>query len=421
MNEYIIEGGKPLNGYIDVCGAKNSVLVMLAACVLAKGRTVIHNCPDITDVRVMTEILRRLGCEVSFEDGDISVCADGMDSCSIPLDLSASLRGSVFLLGALCGRMAKASMGHSGGCSIGARPIDIHIDGLQKLGVEITENNGITEYCAPCGYLIGNEITLRFPSVGATENLLMASVMAQGKTVLHNCAVEPEVEALQRMLCLMGANIKGIGRSTVVVEGVKTLYGIEVTSIPDRIVAATYLTAVGACGGKVTINNCNPLHLTALLKVMKRGGADITTGKDSVTIACERLKSMGRVVTAPYPKFATDMQSLLLSCACKAKGITVVEEKMFENRLRHNVEQLRKMGANIALKDNLAEIKGGCLFGCDSLIAADLRGGAGLVIAAMAAKGTSRLRGVENIDRGYYMLEQDFNSLGASCIRKVIE
>ncbi len=421
MNEYIIEGGKTLNGAIDVCGAKNCVLVMLSACVLAKGSTTIRNCPDITDVRVMTEILRRMGCEVSWQGNDITVCADGLDSYNIPLDLSSALRGSVFLFGALCGRMGRATMGHSGGCSIGARPIDIHLDGLRRLGAQITENNGITDVFAQDGMLHGADITLRFPSVGATENLIMASVTAKGKTVLRNCAVEPEVEALQRMLCMMGADIKGIGRSTVTIHGVSTLHGVDIDVIPDRIVAATYISAVCACGGNVTVNKCNPMHLAALIKVLKRGGAQFVVGNNSVCVTADGLKAMGHIVTAPYPKFATDMQSLVMSCASTAKGVTVIEERMFENRLQHNVEQLRKMGANIELSGNRAHINGGKLYGCDSLIAADLRGGAGLVIAAMCAQGTSRIRGVEYIDRGYCQLENSLTQLGAQCVRNVVQ
>lgn len=418
MIQYIIEGGNTLEGKLSVYGAKNSALVLLSASLLAEGVTVIERCPDINDVKVMLEILRRLGCKVVRNNDSVSIDTTTLNTHIIPQDLSASLRGSVFLLGALCGRLGRATLGQSGGCAIGARPIDIHLAGLRAMGVETIEEH-CALHCVSNG-LVGTEITLRFPSVGATENLIMSAVLAKGKTILHNCAVEPEVVALQEMLIQMGADIQGVGRNKVIIHGVKKLNAVHFVNIPDRIVTATYITAVCACGGCIEVNNCQPQHLIALFDVLDKGGADIFTSDDSVKVSCDKLYSLGKIVTAPYPAFATDMQSLILSCCAVAHGRSTVEERIFENRLQHNVQQLCAMGANITLKNNKAIVRGKELH-ASQLTAMDLRGGAGLLIAGLCAKGRSILRGVEYIDRGYIELEKALSSVGAKCMREVIE
>lgn len=419
MIRYIVEGGNTLHGSINVCGAKNSALVMLACAILGDSKTTIRNCPDISDVTVMLDILRRMGCNVSRQGDSVTIDPSSMNTYMIPQDLSQCLRGSVFLLGALCGKFGYAVMGQSGGCAIGARPIDIHLDGLVAMGASITQQMGNLTCCAPCDGLHGANIFLRFASVGATENLIMAAVKAKGMTVLHNCAIEPEVVALQQMLLAMGADIQGVGTSTVTIRGVERLDGCEVDNIPDRIVTATYLAGVAVCGGDVLIRNVIPSHLESFVSVLTKAGAQIIADSSNISISCDGLTSLGNIITAPYPAFATDMQSLALSCCAVANGTSTIVETVFENRLQHNVNQLSMMGADIVLNKNRAIINGRKLHGCKNLSAGDLRGGAGLLISAMSAQGTSIISGVEYIDRGYCKLEESFRLLGANCIRTI--
>lgn len=407
--DYIIDGGTQLFGEIAVYGAKNCALPLLGASVLTDEAVVLDNCPRITDVLNMIKLLESMGKKVVWRGNSVEV-GGRLTTTQAPQSLAKLLRGSALILGSVIAAYGEIELPLPGGCAIGARPMDIHLDGLEKMGVE-TNCYGNSLYCRgkPCG----TNYNLRFASVGATENLLCASVLAEGETVLTNCATEPEVEALEQMLSAMGAQIEGIGTPTLTVKGVKKLRGTQFTVIPDRIVAATYISAVVASGGKATVTNCNTKHLRAFLNVLYPHFG-IKEYLDAVTISCEKQPAgYGRIYTAPYPFFPTDMQSLVLSMASFSNGgHTYIRENLFENRLSHIANELSRMGADIKVEDNFATVSGKSLRGAE-VCAYDLRGGAALVVAGLNAAGRTTLRGVHNISRGYLDLAENLNRLGA--------
>lgn len=407
--DYIIEGGKPLYGEINVYGAKNCALTLLGASVLTDDEIVLSNCPDIVDVDNMVKILRHLGKKI-VRSNDMLAISGGLSATEVDRDLATLLRGSALILGSVLARYHKITLPLPGGCAIGARPMDIHIDGLRAMGVHVN----CTERELVCvGTPVSTTYKLRFASVGATENLLCACVFNNGRSVLQNCAIEPEVVALEHMLAKMGAKIYGIGTPQIVIDGVSSLHGAAFTVIPDRIVAATYLSAIVAAGGDVTIQSCNPAHLCAFTNILQ-SRFEIRIYESAIRlIAHNQPKDYGHIVTAPYPLFPTDMQSLLLSLAAFSDGgVSVIEEMLFESRLSRNVSELTKMGANVDCDGRVAKIVGSKLHGAE-VIASDLRGGAGLVVAALNASGRSIVSGVEHINRGYVNLAANFKTLGA--------
>lgn len=405
--DYIVNGGK-ICGELSVYGAKNCALALLGATLLTDERVTLNNCPQITDIENMLKLLSALGKNVCRVGEMVSVEGE-ITTTEIPQNLAKLLRGSGLVLGSAVAKYNKVFLPATGGCAIGSRPIDIHLEGLRKMQVNVTENEGgVTCVGAPKGCYF----SLRFASVGATENLLCAATLAKGKTTLVNCALEPEVVALAQMLCKMGAKIDGVGTSVLTICGVEKLHGTEFDVIPDRIVASTYLACVAAAGGKLTVTDCVPQHISAFLEVLQPRYS-VRVYRNAVTLAaCKVPKDFGSIVTAPYPAFPTDVQQIVLSlCAASNGGISYITEKLFENRLVHNATELNKMGAEVTVQDNVAKIVGKKLHGAE-VFAGDLRGGAGLVVAALAADGQTIIKRAEHVARGYSNLAENLQKVG---------
>ena len=406
--DYIVNGEKKLSGSLSVYGAKNCALTLLAATVLTDDEVVLTNCPQIVDVNNMLLLLSAIGKRVK-RAGDV-VSVKGVPTGGvIPREIACLLRGSALLLAPCLARCGSVVLPLPGGCAIGLRPMDIHIDGLRHMGVSVTDE-GNSLYCVgkPCG----TYYPLRFASVGATENLICAAATGKGEFVLSNCALEPEVVALCQMLVKMGAKIEGVGRSTLRIFGCDKLHGAEFRVIPDRIVAATYLSAVIASGGDLALKNCVPQHFRAFCQEVLNNFT-FRLREDEVYIKVKRPpRGYGHIVTAPYPAFHTDMQSQLLSIAALSRGRTYVTERLFENRLEHNCRMLQQMGAKIALFGDTARVDGGKLHGAE-VTSADLRGGAALMVAALGAEGKTIVRDDGHILRGYVDFHRALSSLGA--------
>ncbi len=411
----LVEGGRALFGEVVISGAKNSVLPILAATLLNAGESVIHNCPDLRDVSSAIEILRYLGCSVRREGGTVTVNSSGMFRCDIPQELMQKMRSSVIFLGPVLARCGKAVFSAPGGCELGPRPIDMHLSGLEQLGADIREHDGVIECSAD--KLTGEYIDLPFPSVGATENLMLAAVYGKGTTVISGAAREPEVEDLQNYLRACGANVYGAGTDRITVEGCEDLSDAEYRVMPDRIEAATYLCAVGACGGKVRVRSCRPSHLTAVIWPMRRAGLDIEISKNEMIVSAGRMRSPAVIRTMPYPGFPTDAMPMAMAMACICQGTSVFYEKIFENRFRH-VPELMKMGADITVSDRMAAVRGVSSLHGARVECTDLRGGMAVLIAAAAAQGKSEIDCVYHIDRGYEHIERKLGLIGVSVTRR---
>lgn len=417
MQRLKITGGTPLKGIIPVHGAKNSALPLLAAAVLCEGETVLHNCPGLSDVAAACRILSELGCGVRREGDTIIVDARAIGNHWVPDHLMQKMRSSVVFLGSVAARLGEASLCFPGGCELGARPIDLHLMGLRALGMTIEERERHI-YAKVSGRLKGAQIHLRFPSVGATENILLAAVLAQGETLIQNAAKEPEIADLAAFLNRCGARVSGAGSGTIRVEGVPKLHGCEFWVMPDRIEAATWLCCAASAGGEVLVSGAEPQHLKSLLPLLERMGCVLERdGKGIRLKASGRLSDCGRVVTSPYPGFPTDMQAVLMAAACAAEGESAFEETIFENRFRHAAE-LEKMGADIRVEGMGALVTGVPKLHGANVTATDLRGGAALAAAALRAEGVTEIGGLCHIDRGYECLERDLALLGAD-IRRV--
>lgn len=406
---YEICGGKKLFGEIGVYGAKNAILPLLAASILADAPLCIENCRPLGDVETMGQILRSIGADVIWQGDKLTVYQQGVNSVEIPKQLGNKIRASVLLMGALVGKYKVARIPLPGGCAIGNRPINLHIDGLAKLGARF-------DYCDDMlvvdgRHMHGNKVVFTFPSVGATENLLLCAALTKGETQLINCAVEPEVVQLERALVKMGANIEGVGTSCLSIQGVENLTGATIRAIGDRIVASTYLLAVAGTGGKVKISGVDAENCSFLLDLLQEAGCRLSVC-DGIVLECDKIDGFGRVETAPFPGFPTDVQSLLLSTATVCNGTTEIVENLFENRLMHNVHQLQMMCADITACGSVARVKGGKLVG-STVDASDLRGGAGLVLAGLFAKGVTRVNNVKHIERGYFDIVGNLQQLGA--------
>ena len=417
MSSLIINGGKKLNGETRIIGAKNSVLPLLAATFLCDGQSIIHNCPDLSDVSVSLKILECLGCRCTKENDTVIVDSEGCYGSVVPEYLMREMRSSIVFMGAVAARCGKAVMSLPGGCELGPRPIDLHIDALKRLGADIQYNSGRIVCSMPNG-ANGCDIHLKFPSVGATENIILASVTGMGTTVIHNAAREPEITDLCNFLNMAGSDISGQGTDTVVINGVKKLRGTEYTVMPDRIVAATYMFAAAACTGKIRLNGITSDHLIPVISCLKDCGCNIVSeGKALIVSSHSRLKSFDTVSTQPYPGFPTDCGPPLVAFASTLKGTSVFIENIFDSRFRY-IDELVRLGASIKTVGRVAVINGVRMLNATDVIATDLRGGAALVIAAMCAEGESKVSNIEYIDRGYERIEDAFSSLGADIIRR---
>ena len=415
MNAFYVEGGRRLDGAVEVHGAKNSVLPILAATILSGGESVIHNCPRLSDVEASLSILRHLGCRVEQSGDTVTVDSAPMCRSDVPDELMREMRSSVIFLGAILGRTGEARLSMPGGCELGPRPIDLHLAALRAMGTEIIDQGG-TLHCRGGG-LTGRDITLSIASVGATENIMLAACRAAGTTTITNAAREPEIVDLQAFLRAMGARVEGAGTSTVVVEGGAPLHSCEHRVISDRIVAATYLSAAAAAGGTVKVTGVDYRQLSTVTAVFQEAGCELRSGRDNIVISCQRpLRGVLPIRTSPYPGFPTDAQPVVMAALARGQGTTVFVETIFENRYRH-VGELARMGADIRVEGRVAVVCGVPLLHGAAVRAADLRGGAALVVAALGAEGRSRITGLHHIDRGYWRLEQSLRSLGAEIHR----
>lgn len=415
MDSFYITGGNKLKGNIKIPSAKNALLPILACSVMCDGVVEINNCSRFSDVEYMVKILTEIGCKTKFFNEDLIIDSSCADKYFIPEEYSKMVRSSIFMLGPLIAKFKKAKVAYPGGCNIGSRPIDLHIKGLKALNVKIEEKHGYI-YCDGTNLKAGI-VHLDFPSVGATENIMMAAVFAKGKTEIYNAAKEPEIEDLQNFINKMGGKVSGAGTSTIIIEGVKKLNSVAYKAIPDRIIAGTYLIACASVGGKITLFDGKPEFNMALISKLKQSGCNIKIKSDNINIEVEtRPKCISKIETLPYPGFPTDLQSQMLTLQTISRGTSVVIENLFETRFKIFTE-LKKMGANIILKDRTAFVKGvKNLYGAN-VTAPDLRSGAGLVIAGLSALGYTTINDVYHIDRGYYKLEETLNSLGAEIKR----
>lgn len=418
MEKYIINGGNRLYGGVNIQTAKNSVLPILAASVLTDKKVRILNIPQITDVKNMVKILGYLGCKTAYNGNDIVIDSSSASCCEIPGTLAHELRSSIFLLGPVIARFRRAKIAYPGGCDIGLRPVDLHLNGLKRLGVKITEQNGYI-LCS-CEKLAGNEIMLDCPSVGATENIMLAAVKAQGTTVIKNAAREPEIEDLQKFLNCIGGRISGAGSGTITVEGVKDLGGCNYLPIADRIEAGTFLIAAAMCGGEIEAKGIYAENISSLLHKLRENGCKISVKNDKINICSKsRLTSVKSIETQPYPGFPTDLQAQMTALCCICNGNSIITENLFETRFKY-VPELRKMGADITVAGRSAFVRGIEKFKGASVVSCDLRGGAALVISALAAEGKSEVIDLSHIDRGYGQFEYKLRSLGADITRAAI-
>ena len=413
----VINGGRRLEGEIQVHGAKNSALPLLAATILAHGECILHNCPMLTDVDAACRILSCLGCRCSRNGS--TVCVDSSNVCGneIPDNLMREMRSSIVFLGAVLGRTRRCRLTFPGGCELGARPIDLHLAALREMGAEIEEQHGWLECAAPGG-LHGARVTLSFPSVGATENIMLAAACAEGTTEIHNAAREPEIVDLAEFLNKCGARISGAGGSTIAFEGVKRLEPSEHSVIPDRIAAGTYLCCAAATRGELILTRCCQEHMMGFLPVLESMGCRIYPyGGGKLYISCtRRLTAPPTIRTMPYPGFPTDIQAPFTALSSVAEGTSVFVENIFENRYRH-VPELIRLGASIKVEGRVAVVQGVPALSGARVCAGELRGGAALVTAALAAEGTSEISGVCYIDRGYESIEKTLRSVGADISR----
>ena len=408
-----VAGGNPLDGEIKIQGSKNAVLPVLTSCILGKGICRIGNCPRISDVDVTLRLLKAVGCKVSRSQNTVTVDASEIKCCEIPPGDAVCIRSSILFLGAMIGRCKKTRLPFPGGCAIGERPIDLHIRALKRLGVCFTD---MGELYADGSMLQGGEINLGFPSVGATENIVLAAVLAPGKTVIRNAALEPEIDELCEFLNMRGAKICRMSDGSIQIEGVKELGPVSYTMRADRIVAGTYMFAAAIAGGKIRIMNLSCKDLMYPILILSQMGAEIEAVEDGCIMSIrERIRAVPYLETAPYPGFPTDLQSPLLASLVNADGPSCIRETIFENRFRIAGE-LEKMGAEIEIRDDRVYIKGRNRLHGMTVCATDLRSGAALVIAALGADGETRVSGIEYIERGYEDICRDLRLLGADAV-----
>lgn len=412
MSKLIVQGGHRLVGSIPVHGAKNSALPLLSATLLGTTPSVLHNCPRLSDVDTSIKILSHLGCKVTQEGTSVTVDASEAGQYEIPDGLMREMRSSVVFLGAIVARQGKARISFPGGCELGPRPIDLHLKALRKLGLVIEEDHGYLN-CHVGKGLRGCPINLSFPSVGATENIMLASSTAAGTTIITNAAREPEICDLADFLNQCGARIRGAGESTIRIDGVPKLHGAEHAVIADRITATTYMAAAAVTGGDLTLENVIPAHLEPVIPVFEEAGCHIQVKDRQLHIvAPERIKAVKNIRTLPYPGFPTDSQAIVMAMATLAEGTSVFVENIFESRYKH-VGELLRLGAHIKVEGKVAIVEGVDHLSGAPVEAADLRGAAALVVAGLAAQGTTQITGLHHLDRGYEMIEQRLSGVGA--------
>jgi UDP-N-acetylglucosamine 1-carboxyvinyltransferase len=415
MDKIIVEGGRSLNGEVKISGAKNAALPILISSLLTDGWNTYTNVPNLRDIQSTKDLLVNLGAKVMTDKDTVQVNTGGVSNHEASYDLVRKMRASILVLGPLLARLKKARVSLPGGCAIGARPINLHLKGLALLGAEIELKHGYVE--ATADHLIGEEIYMDISTVTGTENLMMAAVLAEGTTVLNNAACEPEVVALADVLNRMGAKIKGAGTTVMTIEGVSTLQPVSVNIIPDRIEAGTFMVSAALTKGNVTILDCEPDHLEAVIHKLRLSGADVFVKERSIQVRGTRDIVSVDIKTLPYPGFPTDMQAQFMVLMSVAGGFSMISETIFENRFIH-VSELKRMGADIKISGNTAMITGVPMLSGAPVMASDLRASASLILAGLAAKGTTEINRVYHLDRGYEKIEKKFSQLGAA-IRRV--
>jgi len=415
LPKIIVRKSGPLKGTVKISGAKNSVLPIMAASLLAQDKVILEDIPGLRDVEVISEVLTSLGADVKKHgNGILEINSSGIDNSEAPYDLIKKMRASFLVIGPLLARMGRARVSLPGGCAIGARPIDLHLKGLSALGAKIDLGHGYVE--AQADKLVGDKIYLDFPSVGATENIMMAATMAEGQTIIQNAAEEPEIVDLANFLNSMGAKVRGAGTDTIKIQGVKELGGTRHTVIPDRIEAGTYMVAAAITGGDVTIKNALSDHLKPMIAKLKECGVDIYENGDQIRISAPNGITAVDLKTLPYPGFPTDMQSQFMTLLSVANGTSVINETVFENRFMH-VSELARMGANIKIEGHTAVVQGVNILEGAQVRATDLRAGAALILAGLVADGVTEIGDTHHIDRGYVEIENKLRSLGANIER----
>ncbi len=413
MDRFIVNGGNQISGKVDISGAKNAVLPLMTAALLVDGKTTINSVPNLRDTRTMMRLLEIIGAEVSFKANSISINASKISNLEAPYDLVKTMRASFYVLGPLLARFGEVRVSLPGGCAWGPRPVDFHLKGLEKLGAKISLENGYI--LAKAKHLYGNKICFDFPSVGATGNILMASVLAKGETCIENAAKEPEIVQLCEVLNDMGASISGIGSDKLIINGVDNLNSIDIDVIPDRIEAGTYLIA-GAVMGDITLNNCSPKHLENFIDKLKLAGANISSTENSISI--NKIDSINPVdvTTEVYPGFPTDLQAQWMVFMSVANGRSSVIDTVYHDRFTH-IPELNRLGADIRLNENKAEINGVKKLIGAQVMSTDIRASAALILGAIIAKGRTEISRVYHIDRGYDSIEKKFKSLGVDIVR----
>ena len=415
MESFFICGGNRLEGELSIQTSKNAILPILAGCILCDKDIILHKFPKYEDTLTMLNILEDLGAKTFIYDDCVKIQCDSISKSEIPVSLASKIRSSIFSLGAILSRFKKAKVPYPGGCAIGSRPIDLHIKGLKQLGAKIVDKHGYL-YCDGTNMKSG-VVSIDFPSVGATENIMLASVFLKGTTKIINCAREPEIVDLANFLNSLGAKISGAGNSIIEIEGVTKLDGGEYTPITDRITTGTYVLATMMCGGDVTLSGVNCEHISSLIHNLKNNCCKLDIKGDKLrVIANKRPKAISKIETQPYPGFPTDLQPQIMAMLSVARGTSVVVENLFESRFKH-VSELKKLGADILVNDKTAIIKGKSMLYGANVVCQDLRGGAGLVLAGLVAKGYTTVDDVFHIDRGYYHMEKDLQKLGANIER----
>ena len=410
MSKFIIQGGNKLEGEVKISGSKNAALPVIAATILNAGKTTLYNVPNIQDVHTMFEIIRKIGGTVTKKKNKIIIDTSKIHTYEIPDELMRQMRSSVILAGALIGKYKKARFSYPGGCDIGSRPIDLHLKGFEKLGVNIKEEYGEI-YCL-AEKLIGTQIHLDFPSVGATENIILSATLAEGTTVITNAAKEPEIEDLVKYLNKMGAKIKGAGTDKIEIIGVKRLAEISYNIMPDRIEAGTYLVMGAITAGNLKLTNVQPEHIVPILNKLEEANCKLKIEKSEIEInAPKRIKAVD-IKTMPYPGFPTDMQSIFGALLTTAKGTSMIIENIFESRYKY-VQELNRMGAKIKVEGRTAVIKGTKRIQGANVVATDLRGGAALMTEALYAKGITQIENIHYILRGYENIEEKLKKIGA--------
>lgn len=410
MESYIVEGGNILEGVVNVSGSKNAALPIIAATILNPGVSIIKNCPNIHDVKNMFIILEMLGAKIARSKDVATIDTSDINSYEIPANLMHEMRSSVIIAGALLGRFKKCTFTYPGGCEIGARPINMHLDAFRQLGVDIVEKDGYI--ICECERLIDTDITLDFPSVGATENIMLASCMATGKTYIRNAAREPEIRALQDFINSMGGKIKGAGSNNISVEGPTKFHDVEYSVISDRIECGTYMCIAAGNRGSVELKNVIPEHVSSIIHKLRGVGAKVEVAHDVILVkGPERLKPTN-IKTMPYPGFPTDMQSQFTSLLTTAKGTSIVTENIFENRFKY-INELIRMGAVATIEGRTVIIQGVNKLHGAQIDIKDLRGGAALVMAALVAEGTTKISGINYIERGYENIIEKLSIIGA--------